>query len=127
MTHHRVTPTGQALGKNAARLAELGRARLESLGLADVKAPKLRDEMCKSCAFLPGTVPNGCLQTQMDALKAVLEDVPFMCHQANRKGAVCHGWYAARYAIDQRALKSGQQPPITKCPWEFSPTDEEAV
>lgn len=31
MTHSRITPTGQAMGKSAARLAELGRAALSQI------------------------------------------------------------------------------------------------
>ena len=79
---NRVTPEGRALGENMVRLTEPAIARL-----ADEGEP---DERCKSCAFRLGTVPNGCPQTQLDALKAVIEDVPFMCHQANRAGWPCH-------------------------------------
>lgn len=122
MTHHRVTPTGQALGKNAARLAELGRARLESLGLADVKAPKLRDEMCKTCACQPGTVPNGCLQTQLDFLKCAHEGLPFLCHSP-KDGRLCAGWVRVRAEIAQNPLPA----PIAEllAALEYSPPDEE--
>ena len=34
--HSRVTPQGRAMGQSAARLADLGRQRLQSLGLDDV-------------------------------------------------------------------------------------------
>ena len=47
--HSRVTPQGMAMGRNAARLAELGQARLVEMGLHEVKGPRLRDEMCKTC------------------------------------------------------------------------------
>jgi hypothetical protein len=36
MTHSRVTPQGREMGKNAARLAELGRNRLEADKLAEI-------------------------------------------------------------------------------------------
>lgn len=49
------------MGKCSARMADLGRARLAQLGLDGVKAPMLRDQMCKSCACQRGSVPNGCL------------------------------------------------------------------
>lgn len=75
----RVTPQGQAMGKNATRLAALGLQRLQAAGLADVQAPMLRTEMCKTCACQPNTAPNGCLQTQMDFLKAATEGRPFLC------------------------------------------------
>ncbi|MCU7370261.1 hypothetical protein PEC18_05095 [Paucibacter sp. O1-1] len=58
--HSRVSPQGRAMGKSAARLADLGLARLAELGLDGVKGPGLRDEMCKSCACRLGAVPNGC-------------------------------------------------------------------
>ena len=93
--HSRVSPTGRALGRSAARLAELGRARLVEMGLGAVNAPGLRDEMCKSCACRPGTVPNGCLQTQLDLLKAASDGRPFLCH-APRDGRICAGWASVR-------------------------------
>ena len=116
--HSRVSPAGRALGEQMARLSDNACEALAKVGEAD--------ERCKSCAFRMGTVPNGCLVTQSDALKAVIEDVPFMCHQANRNGAVCHGWFAARVQIDERAL-AGKPLPVTKCPWEFSPPDDVEV
>ena len=91
----RVTPQGQAMGKNATRLAALGLQRLQTEGLADVQAPMLRAEMCKTCACQPNTVPNGCLQTQMDFLKAATEGRPFLCH-APKDGRMCAGWVRAR-------------------------------
>lgn len=116
--HSRVTPEGKALGEQLVRLTEPAIARLELEGD--------RDERCKSCAFRLGTVPNGCLQTQMDAMKAVVEGVPFLCHQHDREGWPCHGWFAARAAILTAERRSGQKLPIT-CPWEFSPPDEEGA
>jgi hypothetical protein len=98
MTHSRVTPQGLGMGKSAARLAELGRARLAALGLDQAQAPMLRDEMCKSCACQPGTVPNGCLQTQLDFLKAVHDGTPFRCH-APMDGKMCAGWVRARAEV----------------------------
>jgi len=93
--HSRTTPQGRAMGKSAARLAELGRARLVALGLGAVNAPGLRDDMCKSCACRPGTVPNGCLQTQLDLLKAASDGRPFLCHSP-RDGRICAGWASVR-------------------------------
>lgn len=84
----RVSPKGKAMGKNATRLAALGLQRLQAAGLADVQAPMLRAEMCKTCACQPNTVPNGCLQTQMDFLKAATEGRPFLCH-APKDGHAC--------------------------------------
>jgi hypothetical protein len=111
--HHRVSPEGRKIGANMASLANKATALLALQGEPD--------ERCKSCAFTAGTVPNGCLQTQMDVLKAVTERVPFMCHQPDRN--VCHGWYASVVAIKQSETVKGPFP-VQTCPWEFSPPDE---
>lgn len=121
MTHSRVTPQGIAMGKSASRMAELGRARLHALGLADVSAPMLRAEMCKSCACKPGTVPNGCLQTQMDFLKSVVEGKPFLCH-APKDGKMCAGWVNARAEVMANPLPAPAMALLAK--WEYSPPDE---
>lgn len=120
MTHSRVTPTGQAMGKSAASLAELGRQRLESLGLADVQAPRLRADMCKTCACRPGTVPNGCLQTQLDFLKAAHEGTPFLCH-APKDGKLCAGWVRARAQLAETPLPAEVADLLAR--HEFSPPD----
>lgn len=116
--HKRVTPEGRAAGFNLVRLTEPTIAQLAREGEPD--------ERCKSCAFRLGTVPNGCLQTQLDAMKAVIEDVPFLCHQADRKGWPCHGWFAARVAINAAEKRRGTPLKVT-CPWDFSPPDAEAA
>lgn len=109
--HHRVSPVGQAAGAQLVRLVEPAIARLAAEGEPD--------ERCKSCAFRAGTVPNGCAQTMMDALKCVIEDVPFLCHvNTYRDGSpkICHGWFAAAWARGDA--------PAGKAPWHFSPPDE---
>ena len=123
MTHSRVTPQGRAMGKNAARLAELGRARLVELGLDGLNGPGLRGEMCKSCACQPGSVPNGCLQTQMDFMKSVHEGKPFRCH-APMDGKICAGWIRARAEVMARPLPPQAVELLDK--WEYSPLDEGA-
>lgn len=122
MTHSRVTPTGQAMGNSAARLAEIGRKRLDEMGLADVKGPGLRDEMCKTCACRPGTVPNGCLLTQLDFLKAAAEGQPFLCH-APKDGKLCAGWVRARAALVENPLPPQIADLLAK--HEYSPPDTE--
>ncbi len=112
--HKRVSPEGRALGEQLVRMTSPA-----IQALADQGEP---DERCKSCAFRLGTVPNGCLQTQADAVKAVIENVPFLCHQADRDHMPCHGWFAARWAVRQAEKVRGPMP-FTKCPWEFSPPD----
>ncbi len=113
--HHRVTPQGRALGAQLLQLCEPTVASLAADGIPD--------ERCKSCAFRAGTVPNGCPQTQADAFKAVIEDVAFRCHQADRNLKPCHGWLAARVAILEAEQKRGMPFPIKTCPWEFSAPD----
>lgn len=115
--HSRVTPEGRAVGAQLVRLTEKAIKALAAEGEPD--------ERCKSCAFRLGTVPNGCPQTQMDAVKAVIEGVPFNCHQHDRLGQSCHGWYAARVALRRAEVARGVPPPVTTCPWDFSPPDPE--
>lgn len=122
MTHSRVTPQGKAMGKSAARLAELGRARLAAMGLDGAKAPMLRDEMCKTCACRLGSVPNGCLQTQLDFLKSVHEGTPFRCH-APMDGKICAGWTRARAELVANPLPTEVVDLLDK--WEYSPPDED--
>lgn len=121
--HSRVTPQGQAMGKNATKLAELGRARLAEMGLDGLAGPGLRGEMCKSCACQPGSVPNGCLQTQMDFLKSVHEGKPFRCH-APMDGKLCAGWVRARAELVENPLPPQAVALLDK--WEYSPPDEGA-
>ena len=103
--HHRVSPEGRAAGFKTCMLIEPIVQKLAREGEPD--------ERCVSCAGRYGTVPNGCLQTQADFIKAVCEDVPFMCHA--RKGKICHAWFAAGVALDGKTVA---------CPWAFSPPDE---
>lgn len=109
-----MTPGGRAAGAQLVRLTEPAVQRLVAAGEPD--------ERCKSCAFRPGTVPNGCPQTQLDALKAVVEGVPFLCHQADRERMPCHGWFAARVAILEAEQQRGAKLDVV-CPWEFSRPD----
>lgn len=116
--HHRVSAEGKKLGTLSAQLAEGECSALARDGEDD--------ERCKSCAFRAGTVPNGCLQTQLDVMKAVAEGIPFMCHQhldqRGRPSKVCHGWFAARRVVDRIETATGQKMP--PAPYEFSPPDE---
>jgi len=92
--HHRVSPEGQFLGEQMARLYEIAEQRL-----GDDADP---DERCKTCAFRAGTVPNGCAQTQLDISKCAAEGIPFHCHQ--HRGQLCHGWVTVRIGLrDQLA------------------------
>ena len=123
MTHSRVTPQGQAMGKSAARLAERGRALLADMGLGSVQAPRLRAEMCKTCACQPNSVPNGCLQTQMDFLKAAAEGHPFLCHSP-KDGRLCAGWVRVRAQLVATPLPAQLLTLLAK--HEFSPPDDDS-
>lgn len=118
----RITPVGQAMGKSAARLAVLGLERLQEAGLARLNLPTLRDEMCKSCACRPGTVPNRCQQTQLDILKAAHEGKPFICH-APKDGRACAGWVRIRAELVANPLPP--QVAALLAAHEYSPPDEE--
>lgn len=114
--HSRVSPEGKALGERMARIADKACARLAAQGEAD--------ERCKTCAFRAGTVPNGCMQTQLDVLKAVVEDEPFLCHHDKRNHTMCHGWFAVGVLKLQAQQARGYSFNMP-CPWEFSPADED--
>ena len=101
--HPRVSPAGRAIGKSVARLAERGRSRLVEMGLDHMTGPGLRDDMCKTCACQVDSVPNGCLQTQLDFLKSAAEGRPFQCH-APLDGKICAGWVRARAELVARPL-----------------------
>ncbi|WP_155293297.1 hypothetical protein [Comamonas testosteroni] len=109
--HHRVSPEGRAIGAQLVGLVEPVIKHLEAHGDSD--------ERCKSCAFRAGTVPNGCLQTMMDAVKAMSEQKPFYCHverYADGSNKLCAGWLATQWG-------AADHEPVA-CSWEFSPPDE---
>lgn len=121
--HHRVSDAGRALGTVSAKLYDRGRARLVSEGLGRLNLPTMRDDKCASCACTAGTVPNGCLQTQLDLLKSVAEGKPFLCH-APKDGRMCAGYVGARAGF----VQLGPFPPEMQQlldGWEYSPPDEE--
>ena len=116
MQKNRVSSEGKALGFQLVRITEPA--------INDLVREGEPDERCKSCAFRLGTVPNGCLQTQGDALKCVVEGVPFLCHQSDKSGQACHGWYAATVALRRASEARGEAFEVVECPWEFSEPDE---
>lgn len=100
---NRPTPEGRMVGRELARLAD--QAEAESLK----KFPKSRVR-CRTCAFRAGTIPNGCVSTVMDAMKCVMEQKEFLCHEDMPHP--CMGWV-------EFANVSQHLPPI-QTPWEFS-------
>lgn len=119
--HARVTPEGRFIGLASARLAERGLAILRAQGLAGLDHPSFRADMCPSCACRNGTVPNGCLQTQLDLLKSVIDGKGFLCH-APADGRLCAGWMRARAAHAKNPLPQFIQRMLAD--WEYSPPDE---
>jgi hypothetical protein len=74
--YSRISGFGRLLGLFLVKLCEPTIAKLITDGEPD--------ERCSTCAFRAGTVPNGCEQTVMDAVKCVKEDVVFRCHAENK-------------------------------------------
>lgn len=110
--HSRVTLEGKKIGKETARMANFMVKQLEAKGI--------EDQRCKTCAFREGTVPNGCLQTQADVMKCVIEGNIFLCHQNLKTPAPCFGYLAARSSIIQA---NGGQDFRAKVPWDYSVDD----
>src|SRR3990167_9217904 len=103
---NRATPEGHELGLHHARFCD------EAEPKARLRFPELPPR-CASCAFRAGPhVANGSPQTQMDALKCVIEGVEFQCHEPHRKGQVCSGWAMMMLAKDE--------PDFGKVSWPFS-------
>lgn len=119
--HHRVSVLGKTMGANTARIAELGLEILKGDGLDGIETPGLRKEMCPSCACLRGTVPNGCAQTQLDFLKAVIDGVRFRCHAPNN-GQMCAGYARARAFHVKHPLPEVAHKLIEG--WEFTKDEE---
>lgn len=92
---------GRALGKEHARLYELELS----------KRPMELDDRCATCAFRPGTLPNGAATTQLDVLKCLMEHVDFNCHHKGRTDSLCHGY---------KILKPPASHTPVVMPWAFS-------
>lgn len=110
------------------RPTPLGRKAGELFGrLIDKSANELRDkfpdmqERCKSCAYRPGTIPNGCEETIMDAIKCAVELEPFYCHERfDKEGKpidICQGWVIAISTTDAAKVRERCFP---KAPWPYS-------
>lgn len=105
---NRPTPEGRELGKHLARLCDMADARQRK------QFPKMR-ERCVTCAFRGGTIPNGCPETVMDAIKCVIEGRDFMCHHSPKNGRggyteQCMGWF----------VMVANSPGFSQAPWPYS-------
>lgn len=101
------------LGKTMAKFADAGFRLLAPIGVQDTR--------CSSCAFRLGTVPNGCIQTQLDTLKAITEGGQFLCH-APQDGRLCAGYVACRAFAARYPLPPEFRAFTEKYP--YSPPDE---
>lgn len=105
MIRNHATAAGHALGRELARLADEAEPR------ARLVAPAIPPR-CASCAFRVGShIPNGSEATLGDALKCVVENVEFRCHEPARAGRPCSGWLM---------LKLAHPSAPGRCPWPFS-------
>jgi len=107
MRPNRPTPEGRELGAGIARLCD------KAIAEKRTHIPTF-PERCGTCAFRLGTIPNGCPETLMDAMKCVLEVRPFMCHEQldenKEPNGLCAGWYG---------MMTADRKPVA-APWPFS-------
>lgn len=95
------------MGEHLARFADMADAEQRK------QFPKMK-ERCVTCAFRKGTIPNGCPEAVMDALKCVIEGVDFMCHHSPKDAMEpCMGWFL----LMSQSKKTG------KAPWPFATQD----
>lgn len=96
------TPQGRLAGKELARLV---RPALIDMAVLHPDAPG----PCAECAFVEGTIPNGCPETVLDAFKCAVEGVPFGCHKGmlpdGTPRRICAGWAAAVDAVHLHAYR----------------------
>jgi hypothetical protein len=63
--------------------------------------------MCSTCAYRLGTIPNQCLPTVADTTYALENTVQFMCHDAldedDEPASLCVGFAAARAEYEKKA------------------------
>lgn len=87
LVRNRPSADGYVLGEQLDRFCEQQIDKYRQSGMA---VPR----RCNTCAFRKGTVPNGCAPTVMDALKCVMEGVPFLCHEHRQQHEppLCSGW-----------------------------------
>ena len=103
---NRPTARGRELGKSLAKLADKAEA-------SSGKRFPNQVNRCKTCAFRAGTIPNGCEETLMDAIKCVMEGVSFYCHET--KGGdkpLCAGWFQSQGELIGK--------PKLPTPWPFT-------
>ena len=73
------TPEGRKVGAMLGALADAAEAEQRR------DFPNMLPR-CNDCAFRAGTLPNGCEETLMDAMKCAVEGKPFYCHKGLKEG-----------------------------------------
>ena len=102
---NKITPEGKWVGSKLAKWCD------DAEPIARLTAPDLPPR-CGSCAFRKGNhLANGSPATQMDAMKCVIEQTPFYCHDVHRPDQLCSGWVMMHLA------DKNQSP--GKAPWDF--------
>lgn len=93
-SRNRPTPEGFMVGTMLARWAREGEPAAR---LVEPTTPP----MCKSCAFRQGTIPNGCPETVLDALRVIVEqNDDFYCHREfDDEGNAVHLCSGATFAM----------------------------
>src|SRR5690348_7475831 len=109
LIRNRPSPEGASLGEHLANMTDAAERVLRQTQPA-------HPERCGTCAFRRGTVPNQCAATVMDALKCVMEKVPFHCHEHEGEKP-CMG-----FVIASSPLKDS---PAIVLPWDFSLSEED--
>lgn len=103
---NRSTIEGRELGRMMAQWCD------EAEPKARLKVPDLAPR-CASCAFRHGPhAANGSPTTQMDALKCVMENIFFACHEPAREGQMCSGF--AMMKLSEKTIRA------RGTPWPFS-------
>lgn len=103
---NRPTPRGRELGRYLAKLAD------KAEGNSSKRFPD-QVKRCSSCAFRGGTIPNGCEETLMDAIKCVMEGYAFYCHETKGDDKpLCAGWVQSQGELIGK--------PKIPTPWPFT-------
>lgn len=102
---NRPTDRGRQLGMYLAKLAD----KAERESAKRFPNQKIR---CTTCAFRGGSIPNGCEETLLDAIKCTMEGVSFYCHETKGCRALCSGW------LQSQGVLIGKSKLAT--PWPFT-------
>lgn len=109
---NRPTPLGRQVG------AWLGELTDAAEPFARLEFPQMPPR-CKSCAFRGGSIPNGCEETLIEAIKCAAEGVPFYCHLRFKPDGspidLCSGWVMLHGSPPAKVLEM-----LPTHEWDFS-------